>query len=220
MRISQPYGKRYDEASHTQDPKKRYFIACEGVKTEYQYFERLFENREEVGIKPLIEVIPILHDSKTGSNPINIYNDAKKAKKEYSNFLKGDELCIIVDRDRKSFKEEQYQELCEANIKKEIRFCITNPCFEFWLLLHLCDCSEYEKSVLLENKKTGRRTQVELYLKEKLGGSYNKTKIHFESIFLPKIHFAIDNSKSFSTDCETLKDEVGTNIGLLIEEML
>ena len=36
MRISQPYGERYAEKEFSQEPKIRYFIACEGEKTEYR----------------------------------------------------------------------------------------------------------------------------------------------------------------------------------------
>ncbi|WP_443739016.1 hypothetical protein [Treponema sp.] len=43
MRVSQPYGKRYEAESFSEEPKRRYFIACEGKKTEYQYFKGLIE---------------------------------------------------------------------------------------------------------------------------------------------------------------------------------
>ena len=54
----------------------------------------------------------------------------------------------------------------------------------------------------------------------KLGGSYNKARIHFENNFKDKIRIAILNSKLYETSLTALKDKIGTNIGLLIEEML
>lgn len=54
----------------------------------------------------------------------------------------------------------------------------------------------------------------------KLGGSYNKARIHFEDNFKDKIRIAILNSKLYETSLTELKDKIGTNIGLLIEEML
>ena len=54
----------------------------------------------------------------------------------------------------------------------------------------------------------------------KLGGSYNKARIHFENNFKDKIRIAILNSKLYETSLTELKDKLGTNIGLLIEEML
>ena len=53
-----------------------------------------------------------------------------------------------------------------------------------------------------------------------LGGSYNKARIHFEDNFKDKIRIAILNSKLYETSLTELKDKIGTNIGLLIEEML
>ena len=54
MRVSQPYGKRYAEDEFSQEPKIRYFIACEGEKTEYRYFKGIIEFRTEIGINPLV----------------------------------------------------------------------------------------------------------------------------------------------------------------------
>ena len=47
-----------------------------------------------------------------------------------------DKMCLIVDRDKKSFKEEQYNYVKEECKRKNFKFYVTNPCFEFWLLLH------------------------------------------------------------------------------------
>ena len=76
MRINQPYGIRYEYEEFSEEPKRRYFIACEGRRTEYKYFKGIMNNRSEIDIDPLIEIIPINHDTDTGSNPMNIYQDA------------------------------------------------------------------------------------------------------------------------------------------------
>ena len=41
---------------------------------------------------------------------------------------------------------------------------ITNPCFEFFLLLHFDDISDLDLDKLKENKKTGNKTYVERQL--------------------------------------------------------
>ena len=220
MRVDQPYGRRYAEDSFLEEPKKRYFIACEGRRTEYRYFRGLLEFRDEIGIHPLIEIIPVMHEKNTGSNPLTIYEEASKVVKTVPNFFPGDQLCIIADRDQHSFTEAQYKQLVDADEKKEIRFCITNPCIEFWLLLHFCDASEYDRTILRENKKTGKRTQTELYLMDKLGGGYSKRSLHFNLNYKDTVRTAIRNSKNFATDCMALEHEIGTNLGLLIEAML
>ncbi len=220
MRVSQPYGERYIEKEFSQEPKIRYFIACEGEKTEYRYFKGIIEFRTEIGINPLVEIIPIRHEQNTSSNPVNIYKDAKLAIENASNFLDGDKLCIVVDRDKQSFTDSQFDVLLNAERDNEIKFCISNPCFEFWLLLHFSDCSEYDMNLLCNNEKEGNRTFVEKCLMEKLGGSYNKTRLKFQDNYKDKIKFAIENSKKYSLITEELKEKIGTTIGLLIEEMI
>lgn len=220
MRISQPYGERYIEKEFSKEPKIRYFIACEGEKTEYKYFKGIIDFRQEIGINPLVEIIPIRHEANTSSNPLNIYTEAKQSVEKASNYLQGDKLCIVVDRDKHSFTDSQYDILLEAEEKGEIKFCISNPCFEFWLLLHFTNCAEYDRKELLSNEKEGNRTFVERCLMEKLGGSYNKTRLKFASNYKNRINIAVANSKRFSISSEELKDNVGTAIGLLIEEML
>lgn len=220
MRVSQPYGERYIEKEFSQEPKIRYFIACEGEKTEYRYFKGIIEFRTEIGINPLVEIIPIRHEQNTSSNPVNIYKDAKLAIENASNFLDGDKLCIVVDRDKQSFTDSQFDVLLNAERDNEIKFCISNPCFEFWLLLHFSDCSEYDMNLLCNNEKEGNRTFVEKCLMEKLGGSYNKTRLKFSENYKGRIKLAIENAKKYSLSAEELKNNIGTTVALLIDEMI
>ena len=220
MRVSQPYGERYIEKEFSQEPKIRYFIACEGEKTEYRYFKGIIEFRTEIGINPLVEIIPIRHEQNTSSNPVNIYKDAKLAIENASNFLDGDKLCIVVDRDKQSFTDSQFDVLLNAERDNEIKFCISNPCFEFWLLLHFSDCSEYDMNLLCNNEKEGNRTFVEKCLMEKLCGSYNKTRLKFSENYKGRIKLAIENAKKYSLSAEELKNNIGTTVALLIDEMI
>lgn len=219
MRVSQPYGERYAEKEFSQEPKIRYFIACEGEKTEYRYFRGIIEFRSEIGINPLIEIIPINHEQNTSSNPLNIYYQAKQALDNFPNFLEGDKLCIVVDRDKHSFTKEQFGILLDAEEKGEIKFCVSNPCFEFWLLLHFSDCSEYDIVQLANNEKAGSRTFIENCLIDKLGG-YNKSRLKFAKNYKDRITTAIKNAKNFSVVSKDLRDEIGTAVVLLIDEMI
>lgn len=219
MRISQPYGERYAEKEFSLEPKIRYFIACEGEKTEYRYFRGIIEFRSEIGIHPLIEIIPINHEQNTSSNPLNIYYQAQQALDNFPNFLEGDKLCIVVDRDKHSFTEEQFGILLGVEEKGEIKFCVSNPCFEFWLLLHFSDCSEYDRVQLANNEKYGSRTFIENCLIEKLGG-YNKSRLKFAKNYKDRITTAIKNAKNFSVVSQELQDNIGTTVAVLIDEMI
>jgi hypothetical protein len=53
-----------------------------------------------------------------------------------------------------------------------------------------------------------------------LNGSYNKKRLQFEHNFKPYVASAIENSKRHSITIADLKYKLGTNIGVLIEEMM
>ena len=128
-----------------------------------------------------------------------------------------DKMCLIVDRDKKSFKEEQYNYVKEECKKKNFKFYVTNPCFEFWLLLHFDEVHSINREKLLENKRASSKVRyVESELKKYF--PYNKNKYNAE-LLIEKIDLAIENEKRFCEDIEELKDKLGSNIGLLIKEL-
>lgn len=78
MRIEHTYGQR--SAAEKRDPKVRYFIACEGSKTEYQYFDGIVQNRNYIGINSLVVIVPVEHESANSENhPLKLYEAARKA---------------------------------------------------------------------------------------------------------------------------------------------
>lgn len=128
-----------------------------------------------------------------------------------------DKMCLIVDRDKKSFKEEQYNYVKEECKRKNFKFYVTNPCFEFWLLLHFDEVHSINREKLLENKRASSKVRyIESELKKYF--PYNKNKYNAE-LLIEKIDSAIENEKRFCEDIEELKDKLGSNIGLLIKEL-
>ncbi|AEV29480.1 hypothetical protein SpiGrapes_1677 [Sphaerochaeta pleomorpha str. Grapes] len=165
-------------------------------------------------------MIPILHEPNTASHPLHIFSEAKQALKNCENYFQDiDHLCIIADRDLHSFIEPQYDELAKNCTDERILLCIANPCFELWLLMHYSDLTEYDQTILLENKKSGDRTQTELYLKDKLGGSYSKIRLQFNQRYKDRISTALVNAKKYATSIQELKGTIGTNGGFLVEEL-
>ena len=221
MRREQPYGKRYDDADQI-EPKHKYFIACEGKKAEYRYCKGLLEARDELGIRQLIEVLPIRHGEGTNSHPLTIINEAKEVTDDCDTYFPAvDSVCIIVDRDAKSFTSSQYDKAVALCVEFGFRFIVSDPCMELWLLLHYSDLAQYSSQELLDNKKTGNRTRTEILLKDDyLHGSYSKARLHFRRDFLPHVRTAVENSKQHAQTIDTLKTTIGTNIGLLVEEFL
>lgn len=293
---------------------RKYFLVYEGSNTEVLYFDAVDSMREDIGINPLIELVPIIRSySEEGwSNPKkmldriiknleesktkcisyetllnrfmsyfyetkiittskvqarsiwntmcrfcestlkktlledveNIENTSniifEELKKEYelkhvisniSNIIKEDELtyaegfdkiCFVIDRDMKSFvstpENDQYAYVVDKCKEKNFELYVTNPCFEFWLLLHFDKVFELDKNKLLENPKVkAKRTYAEQQLRIIWPG-YTKSSYKAEEL-VRDIDKAIENEKKFCEDVDSLKNSVGSNLGKLIENM-
>ena len=189
----------------------------EDIKNEIESLDNIVENIEEdcecflnMIIKKFfltIEEIPNILET--------VLKNIENEQITYSEDI--DKMCLIVDRDKKSFKEEQYNYVKEECKKKNFKFFVTNPCFEFWLLLHFDEVHSINREELLENKRVNSKVKyVQSELKKYF--PYNKNRYNAE-LLIEKIDLAIENEKSFCEDIEELKDELGSNVGLLIQEL-
>lgn len=133
-----------------------------------------------------------------------------------------DKICLIIDRDRNSFKSnpgnDQYAYVLAACKDNSFGFYLSNPCFEFWLLLHFSEVLSLDKNKLLSNQKvTSERRYVESELR-KLFPGYTKSKYNAEAL-APFVDNAIKNERAFCEDAALLESSLGSRVGLLIEEM-
>lgn len=129
-----------------------------------------------------------------------------------------DKICFIVDRDRKSFTAAQYKYVMEQCRIRNFGLYLTNPCFEFWLLMHFEDVMDLDEKQLLDNPLvTSKRRYTEQELRNRLPG-YEKSR--YDALTLVKnIDIAIKNENRYCEDLEKLESLIGSNIGLLICEM-
>lgn len=313
MRESRTFAER-TKALKSDEAIKKYFLVYEGSDTEVIYFDAVHLLREDIGINPLIELIPIIRSfSEEGwSNPKKILDrviqnlrESKEQLITYESLLNRimdylyetkvittskvlarniwkvmkrvcneqlqkslddvvedigkdcntlietlmeeyeienivediseiikeggltyeedfDKICLIVDRDKESFistpENNQYQYVLDKCREMGFQFYVTNPCFEFWLLLHFDEVFQLDKEKLLNNPKvTAKRRYAENELRRIYPG-YSKTGYHAEP-FVRDIDKAIENEKEFCEDIEELEASVGSNIGKLICEM-
>lgn len=313
MRESRTFAER-TKVLKSDEALKKYFLVYEGSDTELIYFDAVNSMRENIGINPLIELIPIIRSySEEGwSNPKKILDriienlEESKAerisyetllnrmmdyfyetkvittskvlaksmwktmvhicteelqrslqeevedietdcnailellKQEYdvthvvsdiSDIIKDggltyaegfDQICLIIDRDKESFlatpENNQYEYVVKKCQEKGFQLCITNPCFEFWLLLHFDDVFELDTDKLLENPKvTSKRRYAEQELR-RIYPKYKKSSYQAEEL-VGDIDKAIRNEKEFCEEIEGLENSVGSNIGRLIEKM-
>ena len=208
----------YDRESDYIIPPFVYIVATEG-ETEQDYFNKFRDNYPNKLIKLLF--VPKEGASKTNSSPKDVFKYLSAFYKGY--IIRKDQnkkLWQLLDRDRWRDLIVEAYENCKKN---KYEFILSNPCFELWLLLHLKsinDFAEGERVDIYENKKVGRKRN---YLDKKLVdicGSYNKTNINFE-YFKDKIQTAINNAKEIKDyTIPYPKDRLGTDVFLLIEEIL
>ncbi|MBQ5559740.1 MAG: RloB domain-containing protein [Lachnospiraceae bacterium] len=132
-----------------------------------------------------------------------------------------DEFCILIDRDTGSHSSEDMNFILQYCKEKNYRCFITNPCFEFWLLLHFSDVyEEYldQFDLIRENKKVSNaHTFVSNELSAK--AHHGKKGIAFKEKYLPHIEEAIIRASKFASDNEALITDIGCNIWILIKEM-
>jgi len=110
--------------------KKMFIIAAEGSKTEPQYFNGMFRSLNAViNVKVL--------KNNTHSSPRHVLKKMKKYLSE-ENFKDIDEAWFVVDKDK--WTDTQLNELNEWSKKEDkYGFALSNPKFEYSLLLHFED---------------------------------------------------------------------------------
>lgn len=139
---------------------------------------------------------------------------------------KNDFFCLVADRDVSSNSTKKYWELIATCREEKVKLFITNPCFEFWLILHFPESlklgeTEYGKIRFNEKIQTGSgssRTYCETTLL-KFDPDYTKTALDFKNRYMGRITDALEHAESFETDLERLEDHIGSNIGELIKEL-
>lgn len=310
MRENRTFAER-TKVLKTDEARKKYFLVFEGASTERIYFEALEKARDEVGIDPLIELVPIirsysedgwsnpkkildgiianLEEEKTGEltyesllnrimgylydekiitasrvvahaiwgileegcgkvlkrclndNVDTLAEDCSKLIKylnkesdvvsivdDISDIIRAsnitydsrfDEICLIVDRDKESFlatrENNQYGYVLKTCRERGFGFYVSNPCFEFWLLLHFDEVFNLDRGKLLENPQvTSKRRYTEYELRKLLPG-YSKGKYNAD-VLIKNLSLALCNAEKFCQNEELLISEIGTNIGKLI----
>lgn len=235
FRKPKDFGKR-SEVSGISEPKKRFYIVCEGVKTEKQYFDGIFNYRSELNINQLVDIIVLEQEEgrEHVSHPVHLVDACVKLiagtreseqGKPYNDLIDYepsiDEIWVIFDRDPQTFVEKQYDYVYGKCKEHGINIGFTNPTFEFWLLLHLEDIKQYEPEILLANHRVGGRHSrrfVDKELSDRLKNGYQKNDIKFKR-FLPNIGLAIEQEKLFKQEVSDILNNVGSNIGVLISRM-
>lgn len=140
-----------------------------------------------------------------------------------------DRICFVIDRDKHSFvkseTKDQYGYVMQKCRENGFGFFLSNPNFEYWLLLHFEEAMTLDQSELIENRKYNSRGEVsasgknytEIQLNKLLPG-FKKSKYDAESL-MPRVDLAIAQEKMVCEDEAELEHTVGSRVGILIQEL-
>lgn len=133
-----------------------------------------------------------------------------------------DHICLIIDRDKGSFTEKQFLEVIRISKENDFKLGITNPCFEFFLILHSGDLTNLSADDIAENRKVENKTFAERFLQQKMNEiskTYNKNKYDAD-YFINNFEVGLNNVQKFSTNNEQLKDMVGSSVFEIVKEII
>ncbi len=205
--------------SDTEEKERIIVLAFEGNIAEEEYFEELQT------IDDFNDSLIYLHLLKrrrndTNSAPNHVYRKLKKEAKEEFNFSNKDELWMIIDKDRWR-NIDAIIHLCKA--EKNMYVAVSNPCFEFWLLLHACNFSsitDIEKEDIFENRKiSNKKRYVDKILGEKLSDGYNKSNPRTNRL-INNVRQAVIEAKGLYVEGEEYPNTLGTHVFKVVEKIL
>ncbi len=129
---------------------------------------------------------------------------------------------MVIDRDKQSWKIPEIDGVAQQCMQAKFGFAMSNPAFEFWLLLHISGLTGYTAATrqeFLDNHKTGNRTRVEAELLALLG-TYNKSNINVDQ-FLPTLQHAIAAAEALDINPnERWPNHLGSHVYKLIRRLL
>ncbi len=129
-----------------------------------------------------------------------------------------DTFVVVLDRDKHNHSEESLRSVKEKCDKESFDMCLSNPCFEFWLFLHIWDkqgLSDELKRNMLENKGHFMSS----YLSKRTHHHKKISKGKFTQFYSHSISSAIQNASQFATEFSVILNNLGTNIGVFMSSL-
>lgn len=197
--------------SRNRPPRKCVLIVCEGAKTEPMYWRSL---RHALGLRTVeveivgegAEIIGLVDKA------IELRNERIEKSKSSNMFAEYDEIWCVVDTEREVDNPSWNN---GENRAKEngIRLAWSNPCFEFWLLLH------FERIGRSFDGYHAVRKVLKRYIKD-----YQKNVNYFAKL-APSMHQAIERSKAihqaqWRNTRRIIDKNPATTVHELVESML
>ncbi len=134
----------------------------------------------------------------------------------YLKELKGkdDVYGIVIDRDYKSHSVQQMNDIIKQCEKKGYKCYVTNPLFEFWLLLHLIDAKKITEEELKRIRQNDNVSEKHTFTSKWVSDLAGHSKAISEKVFIENyllnVDFAITQARE--NFCIDLKDLVGDDL--------
>lgn len=158
-------------------------IVCEGEKTEPNYFNELIQVYK-------LNTANVEVDGSSGSSPKSVFERADQLW--HAEKRKGDpydRVYCVFDRDSHYGYKETMEKISEYKPKGVFHAAVSNPCFEYWLLLHF-------KFTTKPYTATGSSSIANAVIKElkKVMPGYKKGSKNIFSSLSSQIEFAKTNA--------------------------
>lgn len=148
---------------------------------------------------------------------------------DYRKFLatrpsSSDRFVVVVDRDCHSHSRECLERVTSQCADKGFIFCLSNPCFEFWLLLHLVSADSLSRpEELTKIQANGHISKRHTYVSGRVSTMAKHAKCiseqSFNRYYKPNIAQAMSAATQFATTPNAILDNVGTTVPLMIYDI-
>lgn len=190
-------------------------IAAEGRRTESIYFSAVKDRLRA----PNVHVEILARDSNE-SSPESVHGQITDFMRQY-NIEDDDELWLVIDRDRWHERMlSQVARLCAQN--PHMNFCMSNPCFELWLLLHIEDIRDYDEDTYNALSLNRKNKAGVPWLKKRMRdllGSYSESNYDAARL-LPHAPKAMAIAKELDINpADRWPQTIGSRVYLLMESI-
>jgi hypothetical protein len=129
--------KQFDRRSASRNIAQKILIVCEGQKTEPLYFKGIRQQRRLRTLQ--VKIV----DTAGKTDPMSIIDRAiseRQSIKSENGWESGDTAWAVLDGDEHIERDKNnWLKALTLAEKQKINLAITNPCFEFWYLIHFQD---------------------------------------------------------------------------------